>query len=67
MLTFTQLLEELAQKEITLYAAEVQRMKDRFGDKTLQMGHLQEDGSGSTANVARARNVPFALLRTFGR
>jgi hypothetical protein len=45
MLTFTQLLEELAQKEITLHAAEVQRMKDRFGDKTLQMGHLQEDGS----------------------
>jgi hypothetical protein len=45
MLTFTQLLEELAQKEITLYPAEVQRMKDRFGDKTLQMGHLQEDGS----------------------
>jgi hypothetical protein len=30
---------------ITLNPADVQRMKDRFGDKTLQMGHLEEDGS----------------------
>ena len=47
MSTFTEFLEELAQKEIRLSAAEVQRMRDRFGDKTLQMGHLQEDGSMS--------------------
>ena len=44
MLTFIQFLEELSKDHITLTPAEVQRMKERFGDKTLQMGQLQEDG-----------------------
>src|SRR5438309_1389077 len=45
MLTFVQFLEELSKDHVTLSPAEVQRMRDRFGDKTLQMGHLDEDGS----------------------
>ncbi len=45
MLTFIQFLEELSRDHVTLNPAEVQRMRDRFGDKTLQMGHLEEDGS----------------------
>jgi hypothetical protein len=45
MLTFIQFLEELSKDHVTLNPAEVQRMRDRFGDKTLQMGHLEEDGS----------------------
>src|SRR5437870_433398 len=47
MLTFIQFLEELSKDHVTLNAAEVQRMRDRFGDKTLQMGHLEQDGSMS--------------------
>jgi formate dehydrogenase maturation protein FdhE len=47
MLTFIQFLEELSKDHVTLSPAEVQRMRDRFGDKALQMGHLQEDGSMS--------------------
>jgi len=43
----TLLFEELAQGEITLAPAEVRRMLERFGEKTLQMGHLREDGSMS--------------------
>ena len=46
-LSFVQLLEELAQEEITLAPAEVQRLRERFGEETLQMGHLREDGSMS--------------------
>ena len=45
MLTFVELLEELAKREIALSPAEVQRMTERFGEKTLQMGHFQKDGS----------------------
>ena len=47
MLSFIQFLEELSKDRITLSPAEVQRLRDRFGDKTLQMGHLEEDGSMS--------------------
>jgi hypothetical protein len=43
-LSFVQLLEELTQEEITLPPDEVRRMRERFGDKTLQMGHLREVG-----------------------
>jgi len=32
---------------VTLSPAAVRRMRDHFGDKTLQMGHLEEDGSMS--------------------
>lgn len=45
MLSFVEFLEELAKDHVTLGTAEVQRMRERFGDKTLQMGHLNEDGS----------------------
>lgn len=46
-LSFVQLLEELTQEEITLSPDEVRRMRERFGEKTLQMGNLREDGSMS--------------------
>ena len=45
VLNFIQLLEELSQDHLSLSPAEVQRMRDRFGDKILQMGHLEDDGS----------------------
>ncbi len=45
MLTFIQFLEELSKDHVTLTPEEARRMRDRFGDKVLQMGHLQEDGS----------------------
>ena len=45
MLTFVELLEGLAKQDITLIPAEVERMTGRFGNKTLQMGTLNEDGS----------------------
>jgi|SRR5712692_5146450 len=45
MLTFVQFLEELTQQEVVLNPADVQRVVDRYGPKTLQMGNLQEDGS----------------------
>jgi len=46
-LSFVEFLEELAQQEIGLASGEVRRMRERFGEKTLQMGHLQADGSMS--------------------
>jgi hypothetical protein len=46
-LSFVEFLEELAQQEIALAPGEVRRMRESFGDKTLQMGHLQADGSMS--------------------
>ncbi|MGA3074258.1 MAG: hypothetical protein ABSG56_11255 [Bryobacteraceae bacterium] len=45
MLAFVQFLEELSTDHVTLSPAEVRRMRRRFGDKTLQMGHLEEDGA----------------------
>jgi hypothetical protein len=45
MLTFKQLVNELAKEDVTLSPAEVREMTARFGDKVLQMGHLEEDGS----------------------
>jgi hypothetical protein len=45
MLTFIQFIEEIAKKDLTIPAAEVERMRERFGEKVLKMGHLQEDGS----------------------
>ena len=47
MLTFIQFLEELSKDSVALSPAEVERMRNRFGDKVLQMGHLDEDGSMS--------------------
>ncbi len=47
MLSFIQLLEELSKDHITLSPPEVQRLRHRFGDKALQMGHLDEDGGMS--------------------
>jgi len=45
MLTFVQFIEEIAQKDLTIPPADVQRMRERFGDKVLKMGHLQDNGS----------------------
>jgi hypothetical protein len=45
MLTFIQFIEEIARKDLIIPLADVQRMRERFGDKPLKMGHLQEDGS----------------------
>jgi hypothetical protein len=47
MLTFIQFLEELSKDYVSLSPAEVGRMRNRFGDKVLQIGHLCEDGSMS--------------------
>ena len=45
MLTFIQFVEELSQKDLTIPLVDVERMRERFGDKVLNMGHVQEDGS----------------------
>jgi hypothetical protein len=45
MLPFVQFLEELSTDHVALRPAEVRRMRARFGDKSLQMGHLEDDGS----------------------
>src|SRR6266571_119910 len=45
MLTFVQLLEELTTQEVSLSPAEVRRIVERYGEKTLHMGNLQQDGS----------------------
>ena len=45
MLTFKQFVTELAREDVTIAPAEVQEMSKRFGDKVLQMGHLEDDGS----------------------
>jgi hypothetical protein len=45
MLTFKQLVAELAKDDVALSPAEVQEMRSLFGEKILQMGHLEEDGS----------------------
>src|SRR2546428_11927419 len=45
MLTFIQFIEEIAQKDLTIPPPDVERIRRRFRDKILKMGHLQEDGS----------------------
>ena len=45
MLTFRQFVSELAREDVTLSPAEVQDMRERFGEKVLRMGHLAPDGS----------------------
>ena len=45
MLTFKQLLNELAREDVTISPIEVEEMRTRFGDKVLHMGHRNEDGS----------------------
>ena len=45
MLTFIQFIEEIAKRDLPIPAPDVARMRERFGDKVLKMGHLQEDGS----------------------
>lgn len=45
MLTFIQFIEEIAKKDLTIPPADVERMRERFGEKVLKMGHLQVDGS----------------------
>jgi len=45
MLTPIQFLEEISKRDLTIPPADVERMRQRFGDKVLKMGHVQEDGS----------------------
>ena len=45
MLTFKQFINELAQEDVTISSTDVEEMRKRFGDKVLQMGHLNKDGS----------------------
>jgi hypothetical protein len=45
MLTFIEFIEEIAKKDLTVPPADVARMRQRFGDNVLKMGHLQEDQS----------------------
>jgi hypothetical protein len=45
MLTFKQFVSELARQDVLLSSSEIEAMRQRFGDKVLQMGHLNEDGS----------------------
>jgi len=45
MLSFIQFIEEIAQKDLVIPPADIERMRERFGAKVLKMGHLQEDGS----------------------
>ena len=45
MLTFKQFVTELAREDVIISPSEIEEMKHRFGDKVLQMGHLNEDGS----------------------
>jgi predicted CoA-binding protein len=45
MLTFIQFIEEITRKDLTIPPVDVNRMRERFGDKVLRMGHLQDDGS----------------------
>ena len=47
VLSFIQFLEDLSKDSVILSPAEVERMRSRFGDKVLQMGRLDEDGSMS--------------------
>src|SRR5262249_20934790 len=47
MLTFIQFLEDLTADTAVLHASEVERMRSRFGDKVLQMGRLNDNGSMS--------------------
>ena len=44
-MTFKEFVAGLAREDLKLSPAEVSRMRKRFGDKVLQMGHLEEDGS----------------------
>lgn len=45
MLTFREFVTELAKEVVSLTPADVREMTERFGEKVLQMGHLEEDGS----------------------
>jgi len=45
ILTFKQFVTGLASEEVTLTPAELREMTTRFGDKVLQMGHIEPDGS----------------------
>ena len=45
MLTFKQFVTELAREDVLISPSEIDEMTHRFGDKVLQMGHLNEDGS----------------------
>jgi hypothetical protein len=65
MLTFKQFVTELARAEVTLSPAEVRELTARFGDKVLQMGHVENDGSMSVpvdCIVEAARSIGTQAL-----
>lgn len=45
MLTFKQFVAELAREDVIISRDEIEAMKQRFGEKVLLMGHVNEDGS----------------------
>src|SRR6478672_13510393 len=45
MLTFKQFVTELAREDVVISPAELKEMVARFGEKVLQMGNLEPDGS----------------------
>jgi hypothetical protein len=45
ILTFRHFVTELASEDVTLTPPELRDMTARFGDRALQMGHLEPDGS----------------------
>ena len=61
MATFRDFVAELAQDEISIAPSEVREMRARFGDKVLQMGHLQPDGS-----IRVPVDCVFAATRSVG-
>ena len=44
-MTFSQFVMELAGEDVTLSAPDVQRLRSRYGDKVMQMGSIEPDGS----------------------
>lgn len=45
MTTFKQFVAELASEDVIVSPIEIEEMRRRFGNRVLQMGHLQDDGS----------------------
>ena len=45
MMTFKQFVAELAREDVAISQTEIEGMTKRFGNKVLQMGHLNDDGS----------------------
>jgi hypothetical protein len=65
MLSFKQFVTELAREDVIISPTEIEEMRHRFGDKVLQMGHLNQDHSTNVpidCIVEAARSLePHAL------